>query len=210
MKLINLFDKPKLIGLVANINQGKSNTLYHIIEQLRAEADFRLYTFGLRMDLDFAHQIFTLDELEDIENSIIIIDEAFNLLDMDNRAKRKQIEQTMRLLNHRNCIVVLCLLPENCKKFLASKLDVTIFKKCTIADFINGSMTKRIVQSYSGYEKGTAVLNIPIDRALVYDGKKFANIHVDYYPQYDSKKGNSDILTPKYNNVVTNKRKGSK
>lgn len=197
MKLIELFDRPKLIGLIADIHTGKSNTLYHIVETLRAEAAFSLYTFGFKFPFDFAHQIYSLEELEQIEDSIIIIDETFSLFDLENRAKKKQIENTLRLLNHSNCILILCLLPENCKKFLASKLNIMLFKKCTIADFINGSMTKRIVQGFCGEEKGTTILNVPINKMLIYDGKSFYRKDVPYYEQYDSKKNNEPIIKPK-------------
>lgn len=193
-KIIDMLNRPKLIGLIADIHTGKSNTLYHIVETLRKGATFNLYTFGFKFPLDFAHEIYSLEELEQIENSIIIIDETFSLFDLDNRAKKKQIENTLRLLNHSNCILILCLLPENVKKFLASKLDILIFKKCTIADFINGSMTKRIVQGFCGEEKGTTVLNIPIDKALIYDGKSFFREDVPYYEKYDSKKNNQPIV----------------
>lgn len=197
MKLIEMFDRPKLIGLIADIHTGKSNALYHIVETLRAEAVFNLCTFGFKFPFEFAHQIYSLEELEQIEDSIIIIDETFSLFDLENRAKKKQIENTLRLLNHSNCILILCLLPENCKKFLASKLDILMFKKCTIADFINGSMVKRIIQGFCGEEKGTTVLNVSIGRLLIYDGKGFYRKNVPYYEKYDSKKNNSPIVKPK-------------
>lgn len=208
MKLDELLNKPKLIGLVADVNTGKSMALYHIIELLKSDYKFQLYTFGLRMGFDFAREIYSLDELEQITDSVIILDETFNLFDFDSRPKRKQIEQTFRLINHNNNVLIMCLLPENCKKFLASKLDAVMFKKCTIADFINGSMTKRIVQGYCGYEKGTTVLNVPIDRMLIYNGKKFSGMHIPYYKKYDTKANNEVILKPKQNNVITKKKGG--
>lgn len=191
-----LFKKPSLIGLISDINQGKSNTLYHIIETLRKDSDFNLVTFGLKSKLNDAAEIFSLEELELVEDSLIVIDETFSLFDLDHRGKKKQIEQTLRLLNHKNNILLLSLLPENCKKFIASKLDVVIFKRCTISDFINGSMVKRIITQYRGNEMGNTVLNMAIDKALIYDGS-YRVMDVPYLKQHDSKKGNKPIIRDK-------------
>jgi len=197
MDLIELFDKPKIISVVADINSGKSMLLYHIVETLRKQAEFSLYTYGFRIPLNFAKEIYSVEELEQIENSLIIIDETFSLFDLGNRKNKKAVENTLRLINHNNNILVLCMVPENVKKFLASKIDILFFKKCTIPDFINGSMVKRIVDSYSGYERGTTILGVKIDEALIFDGKHYHKINVPYYEKYDSKADNENILKPK-------------
>jgi len=197
MDITSLFDKPKIIGVAADVNSGKSMLLYHIVETLRAKAEFNLYTFGLRVPVKDSKQIFSVEELEEVENSIIMIDETFTLFDLDNRKNKKAVENTLRLINHNNNILILCMVPENVKKFIAAKLDTIIFKKCTIPDFINGSMVKRVVDSYSGYEKGTALLGLKINEALVFDGKHYHKIDVPYYPKYDTKSTNKSILAPK-------------
>jgi hypothetical protein len=190
-----LFDKPKLIGLIGDINTGKSNLLYHIIETLREDADFSLYTYGLK----FPHgkQLWSVEELEQIQDSIIILDEVFSLFELDDRKNKKHIESTLRLLHHANNVLILSILPENGKKFLASKMDAIIFKKCTIPDFINGSLLKRTATRYKGPEKGHTVLNIPIDKALIFDGQSFNMMDVKYYQEFDSKKNNRPILKRK-------------
>lgn len=197
MDLTTLFDKPKIIGVIADVNSGKSMLLYHVIEILKKKANFDLYTFGFRVSLNFAKEIYSVEELEQIENSLIIIDETFTLFDLNNRKNKKAVENTFRLINHNNNILVLCMVPENVKKFIASKLNTLLFKKCTLPDFINGSMTKRIVDSYSGYERGTTILGLKIDEALIFDGKHYHKIHVPYYEKYDSKVDNENILKPK-------------
>ena len=205
MDITALFDKPKIIGIVANINEGKSMLLYHMIESLRAESEFSLYTFGFRSPIKDSKQIFSVEELEDIENSIIMIDETFTLFDLDNRKNKKAVENTLRLIHHNNNILILCMVPENVKKFIAAKLDVMIFKKCTIPDFINGSLVKRVVDSYSGYEKGTVVLGLKKNEALIFDGKHYSKISVPYYGKYDTKSKNDSILKPK--KLITKKKR---
>ena len=84
-------------------------------------------------------------------------------------------------------------------------MDVMIFKRCTMSDFINGSFTKRIAQQYKGPEAGTAVLGLKIDQALVYDGK-YQKWSVPYLEKYDSKKDNESIFKNK-NSLFKEKKK---
>jgi hypothetical protein len=102
-KLLNMFDKPKIIGLVANINEGKSNLLYYIITQLIKEGNENIVSFGLRLSCG-EHKIYSLNELEDCKNKIVFLDEMMTLFDLDNRMAKRQIENTLRLIVHNNNI----------------------------------------------------------------------------------------------------------
>lgn len=191
MKIDKLFNKPKIIGICADTNQGKSNLIYDLLERLK-NYDFKLYSYGLRNDLK-EQKIYSIEELESIENSIIFCDEFFTLFDLEDRKKRKLIENSLRLINHNNNILILCGLPENFRKFISAKLDVIFFKKSTIADFVNGSRLKNIFTSYKGNELGSAVLNLKIDEALIFDGH-YEKINIPYYVKYDTKKKHEKII----------------
>lgn len=191
--ILSLFESPKLIGVVADANQGKSNMLYWAIKALRDRHEFKLYTFGLRVSLG-EQKIYSVEELESIHNAIIIIDEFANMFDIDDRKEKKQIERTLRLIFHNNNVVLLCGLPENFKKFIASKLNAMIFKRCALVDFINGSRVKKVAFNYEGDEQGAAVLNIPINQAIVYDGTHYTHVNIPYLKETDTKKNNQPIL----------------
>lgn len=193
-KIINLFKAPKLIGLVADANEGKSNLIYWAIKALRDEYKFKLFSYGLRAHVLGEQKIYSVEQLEIIHNSVIIIDEFASMFDIDDRKEKKQIEQTLRLIFHNNNVVMLCGLPENFKKFIASKLDSVIFKRCALGDFINGSRVKKIAFNYRGYELGAAVLNVEVDKAIVYDGSFYHKVSVPYIEEGDTKKNNVDIL----------------
>ena len=195
-KILSLFDKPKLIGIVGDPNSGKSNLLYWIIRELQIAHKFNLYTYGLRLYVKEERKIYSVEQMETIQNSIIIIDEFANLFDVDDRNKRKQIENSLRLIFHNNNIILFCGLPENYKKFLASKLNALIFKKSTLADFINGSRTKKVVHNCEMPEKGSAMFYIPHDLAVVYDGKHYYRVTVPYIKDVDTKLNNPPILNP--------------
>lgn len=196
-KLLTLFDTPKLIGVVGDANSGKSNLLYFVVDSLMNKYKFQLYSYGLRVNLASEQKIYSVEQLEILQDSIIIIDEFASFFDVDNRKEKKQIEQTLRLIFHNNNVVLFCGLSENYKKFIASKLDAVIFKRCALGDMINGSRVKTLADSYSGYEKGAAILNIPVDTALVYDGEFYHKVRVPYMAGGDTKAKNTIILQVK-------------
>jgi len=196
MNVVKLFDKPKVISVCADVNAGKSMLLYNIIEDLK-EYEYTLYTYGLRMEVPEATQVYSVAELESIKDSLIFIDELSSLFDLDNRKVKKQIENTLRLINHNNNILVLCGVPENFKKFISGKIDVLMYKKTTIADLINGCRVKNILMAYKGIERGTEILNLAIDRVLVFDGKHYQTFNVKYLEQYDTKRDNESIIKSK-------------
>ena len=190
-EILEMFAKPALIGIVGDVNNAKSNLIYHIIESLESQGDFNLYTFGLRTEN--GTQIFSVEELERIENSVIILDEVMTLWDLDNRKAKKSIENTLRLINHNNNIMVIAMLPENCKKFISGKIDYWLFKQCTIPDFVNGTVAKQRVNNYKGYERGETLLRLGKGEALIFNGH-YKKIEVPYLAQYDSKAKNQPII----------------
>ena len=194
MKLKDLFNKPKIIGLVANVNEGKSNTIYYIIDELKKAGSFSLYTYGLKSKIPKAKQIHSVNEMERVKDSVLVVDEMFSLFDLDNRKTRKLIENTLRLLNHNNNILLLAGVGENFKKFLSSKIDYMIYKRVTFDDLINGSRVKNIIKGYKGVEAGSTLLDLEIDEALIYDGLHYEVIHIPYMKAYDSKINNKQII----------------
>lgn len=202
-----LLDKPKVIAVIGNINTGKSMLLYNIIEQPRSAGySFAIYYYGLRCPIKDARQIYTVGEMELIRNSVIVVDELSSLFNVDDRQVKGMIENTLRLINHNNNILILAGTPENFKKFLGAKVDEVFYKTCTISDFINGSAVKRILTQYRGNERGSEVLNMDVDKALHYDGRHYEIIGVPYLKEYDSKQNNPSILQRNESKAKVSKR----
>lgn len=198
MNITNYFKKPGIISIIGDIHTGKSNLIHAILKEISKNNNFQLYTYGFRTPPDTNQtQIYSIQELEQIKNSIIIIDEVMSLLDLDNRTHKKNIENTIRLIHHNNNILLLSLLPENIKKFISAKINTHIFKKSTIADFINGSRTKNIITSYHGNEKGSRILNLPPEEAIIYDDQHYYKLKIPYIQEKDQKTQNQPITTPK-------------
>ncbi len=190
-----LFNEPKVMCVVGDVNTGKSNLLYDIIKELRDNSRFTLITYGLRNKLPYAKEVYSVEELENVRNSVIVIDELFSLWDLENRKIRRQIENSLRLIHHNNNILLLCCVPENLKKFLSAKITTYIFKKCSLSDFINGSSAKNVLNSYKGEEMGSSILNVKSSDALVWDKGSFGKIKgIHYYREYDTKLKNVKIF----------------
>jgi hypothetical protein len=202
MKITNLFKTPKVVGIVGNPNEAKSNLIYHIIEELKKEGSYKLFCYGLRKKIPRSIEIYSITELEQIKNSIVILDEVMSLWDLNNRMAKRQIENTLRLIYHNNNILIVCAIPENVKKFIAGKFDVLFLKKITLGDLINGSRVKRIVMDYKGSELGSSVLNLSKQEALIYDGTHYHKIIIPYYKKYDSKLNKPKIVNERVNKNV--------
>lgn len=193
-ELINkLFSTPKIILLIGNPNEGKSMVLYHLNKLLQKYNKFELVSYGLRIDLG-EKKIYSNEQLEEQRNKIILGDEIFSLFDLEDRKKRRIIEQTLRLIFHNNNVLVLAGLPENFKKFISAKADIIIFKKSTLSDFINGSKVKNVCLSYKGDEMGSSILDIEKNKAILWDGRDYYKIDIPYYSCYDTKLQNKPII----------------
>lgn len=199
MNFKNLFNRPKIIGMVSDVNCGKSNTLYYLLDELSKRFDFNVYVYGLKCTFPGTTVFHSVEEMEQIKDSLIILDEVFSLWDLDNRKDKRQIERSLRLINHNNNILIVCGLAENFKKFISAKLDAVIFKKVSFADMINGSRMKNIIMNYKGNEMGSTVVNLAIDEAILFDGKHYTQLHIPYMRKYDSKSKNVKIFVHKKN-----------
>ena len=161
---------------------------------MRKENKFKLFSYGLRSEIKDTIKIYSVEELEKIKNSVIILDEVMNLWDLDDRKIKRQIEHSLRLIHHNNNILIISAVPENIKKFISSKLNFIIFKRVTIEDFINGSSVKRTLLNYTGNERGYKMLNLGINEAIIYDGNHYNKIKVPYYSKLDTKRKNKTIF----------------
>ena len=185
-----ILGKPKIIGVIANVNEGKTNLLTYIIENIKKRAN--VCVFGLRFNIKETTPFFSLEELENIKDSVIVIDEMSMLFDFEDRYKKALIENTLRLINHHNNILIVCGLPENFKKFISAKLNAVLFKRVDFADFINGSKAKRVCLEYSGMEKGSYTLSLEKEDVLFYDGK-YKKYQIPYLKGFDTKLKNKPI-----------------
>lgn len=201
-----IFSTPKIVGICADIGQGKSNMIYAMLHYLQTKFNFtekNLYTYALPLSVG-QRMIFSVEELELIEDSLIVLDEFFLFLNLDDRKRVKQLAEMMQRIKHANNVLVLCGLPHNFNKFISSQLSLKIYKQTTIKNLINGSPMKDVVAAYNGSEKGSTILRLPPDQALVY-GLEGASTGIPHYTltnvpfmkEFDVKASLPPILVPR-------------
>ena len=185
-----------VVGVIADVHQGKSNLIYHTIEELQRRFRAQIYTYALRSEIPNTMKVSSVEKLETIRDSVIFIDEFYSLFELDNRKKTALIEKTLRRIFWSNNMLVLCGLPQNFNKFISGKLSHVIFKQCTLVDFVNGSRAKNIAYSYREDELGSAMLAIPKDKALVFEAENlnYSMVHIPYLKNRDMKLNNPPIM----------------
>lgn len=200
----DLFSDPSIraIGLIGDPNVGKSNVIYHIIKALQEKYETKMYAYGLRVMFEGVQRINSIEELERLTNSVVFLDEFPSLFSLNNRRQVEKFEESMRKIYHSNNIVIVCGLPHNFNKFLSGLLNAIIFKQSTLIDFIQRSPAERIIASFSpaigsSIQKGSRMLTMPKDIALVYDGEHYYDADVPYIVDGDAKRFNLPILIPK-------------
>lgn len=194
-----IFNKPKIIGICGGVNSGKSNLINYLILNLKDKAN--IYSYGNKKSFKGVTDIYSIDEMEQVRDSIIFLDEIMSLWDLDNRHEKRIIEKSLRLINHRNNILIICGVEDSFRKFIASKIDTFIFKKVKICDFINGCRAKNVVMAYRGNENGSTILNLEVDEALVFNGT-YSKINIPYVKSYDTKLNNPMIVKENVINCV--------
>ena len=91
---------------MSEIDQGKSMTLVNLIIEYVTTYTGDVYAYGLHKDilrqLPMVKPFYSVLELEQLQNGIIIIDEISSLFDLNNRKEHRMIEKTLRMTAHHN------------------------------------------------------------------------------------------------------------
>ena len=191
----------RAVGVVADKNQGKTNTLNHCIKALQTLTHCKIFSFGLRVQFPGVTEINSINELESISNSVVIIDEFIELFSLNNARQKEKFQKTMQKINHSNNIFIICGLPENFNKYLSAMLQAIIFKQCTLTSFIQRSPMEQAIKSYnapygSAVQKGSYMLTMPKNTALIHDTatQNWWTVGVPYVKDGDAKQFNPPVL----------------
>jgi hypothetical protein len=211
-KIEEIFQDPtvRAIGIMADVNQGKSNLIYHCIRILQEKYEVNIASYGLHMDVPGMRRLYSVNDLETVQNSVVFIDEFPSLFRLSNKRQMEKFEESMRKVFHHtsNNIVIICGLPHNFNKFLSGLMQVTILKQCTLEDFIQRSPIQQAVISFSPAgmkyaSKGNTVLSMPKNVAVIFNPladklDRWSEVEIPHEKAFDSKlQFCQPILTPK-------------
>lgn len=185
--------------LLARSDEGKSMFLAHLIKEYTELFKGNVWGYGLK-DVIYnslhINRFNSVLELEQIRDSIIVIDEIGTLFPMENRKNWVLIERTFRLVNHNGNRIIASGLCFDFKKWLSAKARCFMYKGLNLSDLINGSLAKNILMEYHGDCIGSFSLEIPKNKVLLYDGH-YDMIEFPYYEEFDTKKDNIDLFQKK-------------
>ncbi len=193
----------RVIGIVADKDQGKSMLMYNMVEIIKHNApETNLVGFRMSVKVPGMLMLNTLTELSKVSNSFIFIDELKTFVDTDNRTEMKIFMSLLQTLYHpyRNNTVVICGLAHNFNGKISGELEAIIFKQTTLISIIKRSNLDyilRSLQSEGRASKNEYSLVMPKDTALIYHPRMQKNWHcIDfpYLPQYDVKKDNPPVI----------------
>jgi len=189
--------------LMSEIDQGKTMTLVNLIIEYITEYTGDVCAYGLHKDvlrqLPTVKPFYSVLELEQIQDSIIIIDEISSLFDLNNRKEHRMIEKTLRMIAHHNNKLVMAGLPDNFRKFLSSLATGFMWKSLNLGSLVNGSHGKYVLMQYKQSEMGAFTLSLDKDKVLCYsekivDKSKFWIDDVVYFPEFDTKAANGNLF----------------
>lgn len=191
----------RVIGVVADKNQGKSNMLYNMIEIIKRDApETKVVGFRLLVNVPGVLTLNSLVELAKIRDSYIIIDELKTIVDMDNRAEVSELLRLLQTLYHSNNILILCGLAHNFNGKISGEVEAWIFKQTTMISVIKRSNLDYVLRelTHEGRaQKNKYVLTMPKNGAVVYHpymSKNWHYIEIPYLPVYDTKADNEPII----------------
>jgi hypothetical protein len=149
--------------------------------------------------LPMVRPFYSVLELEQLQNGIVIIDEVASLFDLNNRKEHRMIEKTLRMTAHHNNKIVMAGLPDNFRKFLSALATGFMFKSLNLGSMVNGSHGKYILNQYRLAEMGAFTLSVPKEKVLCYsetpvNGSKFWMDKVTYFPKFDTKTSNRNMF----------------
>lgn len=203
-ELDDIFKDPsiRVVGIIGDPNQAKSNTIYHLINVLKHKYDgVNIYAYGLRSKVEGVQDIHVVAELETIRDSVIFIDEFYDFLRMSNRKSAEKAEACLRTIYHQNNIIILSGLPHNFNKFVSGLLQAVIYKQCLLEDFVQRSSVQQFISAYSGgfeVHKASEVLSMPKNIGLVWiKGEHEYEVDIPYIEAGDTKRHNKPILVQK-------------
>ncbi len=191
--------KNNLSILMSKTNEAKTSFMCELIKEYKENFDGNVCAFGFKEELINKLNIksfSSLLELENISNSIIFVDEVKVLLELENRKKATQVDNILRLVEHKGNKIFLSGLPSDFKKFICAKTVCFCYKSLEITDLINGSRAKEILLQYRGREIGSFGLHLPKEEVICYDGE-FWKERFPYRTEWDTKLGNCDLFKEK-------------
>lgn len=175
-------DAVPVLGVIGDINFGKTSLCYTLLSQYEGERQIVLYSYPdtvLNEKTGEAYrQIHTIQELELLTNSIIFMDELQKHIKFYDKRMNNQLLEILSTIAHNNNTLIFT---TPMTQFITKALDcfITGFCYVRISDMDqmkNGSKVKRLLQDFSTDRRGTRTLRLERGEYLqVVEGQEDTN-----------------------------------
>jgi hypothetical protein len=202
MKIKEIFDDKRIVGLAGEKSSGKTNNLVALIKEFREKnKETEIYIYGVDevtlkylINLKNVFEVSSLDQLTDKKDCLIIIDEM-QRLKLNDRRYKDILDKFIDFIYHSNNWVIFS--SPNLREFnsiIGSKIEKWALKSLRMNDLVNGSHLKEVVLAYNGRYKIIDDIRIDKDKMLIINNDYEKVITLPYIKEVDSKIHNKSIF----------------
>lgn len=202
MKIKEIFDDKRIVGLAGEKSSGKTNNLVALIKEFREKnKETEIYIYGVDevtlkylINLKNVFEVSSLDQLTDKKDCLIIIDEM-QRLKLNDRRYKDILDKFIDFIYHSNNWVIFS--SPNLREFnsiIGSKIEKWALKSLRMNDLVNGSHLKEVVLAYNGRYKIIDDIRIDKDKMLIINNDYEKLITLPYIKEVDSKIHNKSIF----------------
>ena len=181
--------KGSVFGVVASVHQGKTNTLFNIIEEVKNNKNntsiFCYFYHSKYKELLKGVEFFnTWEDFENLRDCVVFIDEFHTFFKLSNRHNNELVKQLLTDIEQRNIKLFLCSAVKNYNGLICDAVGNNwILKSLQLKECVNGSGLAQYLKDISGDFKGVTRLHIPVDKAYF----KGVMYDIPYLKKYDKK-----------------------
>jgi len=159
-------DNYRTIAIIGDRNRGKTNLMFNLINNYKGNREIVFY--GYPKELEYK-QIYSLEELAQTTDSIIVMDELQNHIKFYRKATNDAFLELLAVLAHNNNTLIFS---TPMSQFITKALDVFIdaiiyVNISDMASLKNGSKAKRLLQQNSFTCINRWGVNLPIGKYLL-------------------------------------------
>lgn len=200
--LKEVFGNKRVVGLVGEKDEGKTNNLMALIKNFREfNKETEIYVFGLNKEAlkwvkqyKKVYEVSSIKQLSNKKNCLIIIDELQRLR-LNNRRYKELLDNFIDFIYHNNNWLILT--SPNVREFntiIGSKIEGWCLKSLKLTNVVNGSQLKNAVMGYNGRFKVIDDICIEKNNLLIINDDYEKILDLKYIKEADSKINNLDIF----------------
>lgn len=202
MKIEELFRNKRIVGLVGEKDEGKTNNLMALLKDFREhnkKTDICVFglnekTIGWLKKFKRVFEISSIKQLSNKKNCLIILDE-FQRLKINDRRHKELLDNLINFIYHNNNWLILTTPnPREFNSTICGKIEGWCIKSLRLSNLVNGSQLKGIVIGYNGRFKTIDDISIGKDKLLIINDEYEKILKLEYIKEVDDKIDNINIF----------------